>query len=445
MSNIQFEKFHYQSLEELDAKFDELGWNIPIQQNFGNLSSPVQISGKTIPNRIAYQPMEGCDGTPSGSPDELTIRRYLRFAKGGPGIIWFEAVAIEQEGRANPRQLFLREDNLEDFRSLVSQIKKTCLEENGYEPIVIMQATHSGRYSKPNGFPEPIIAYNNPIFEGDSPIPKDRIITDEKLRELEKKMAVTAQLAERAGFDGVDVKCCHRYLNCELLSAYTREGDYGGSFENRTRFLRNCIHNIQAVVSPDFIVTTRLNVYDGFEYPYSFGEDRSSKMRPDMTEPLQLLGLLQSDGIELIDITMGNPYVNPHVNRPYDGGPYVPNEHPLNGVGRMLHYTGELQQHYPDMKIICSGLSYLREFTPYVAAGLIEDNMTTFAGVGRMTFAYPDFARDVCIRKTVDKGQVCIACGGCSKIMRAGSTPGCIIRDKELYMPLYQKYVINKG
>ena len=73
---------------------------------------------------------------------------------------------------------------------------------NGYAPVVIMQATHSGRYSKPHGVPAPLIAYNNPIFEKDSPISSDRIVTDEYLDRVGEALVKGAVLAEKAGFDG---------------------------------------------------------------------------------------------------------------------------------------------------------------------------------------------------------------------------------------------------
>lgn len=441
---MAFEKFHYKSLTELTDTLKEQGYPLPAREDYSVLATPVVIGGKTIPNRIAYQPMEGCDGTFSGSPDTLTVRRYRRFAKGGPGLIWFEATAITEDGRANPRQLWLREENKEDFRAIVRMIKDTCREENGFEPLVIMQATHSGRYSKPHGKPEPIIAYNNPIFEGDKPLSPDHIITDERLRELEEDMVRSALLAQEVGFDGVDVKCCHRYLNCELLSAYNRPGEYGGSFENRTRFYLNCVRKVKKAVRSDFIVTSRLNVYDGFPYPYGFGVAPGEDLTPDMTEAKKLIGLLAQEGIELIDITMGNPYFNPHVNRPFDGGPYVPQEHPLLGVGRMLHYTGELQKAYPQLKIICSGTSYLREYLPNIGAGLVEEGMTSLVGIGRMAFAYPDFAKDVVAGK-IEKNKVCITCGMCSMIMRNGSTPGCVVRDGEVYLPLFKEHVQDRN
>lgn len=143
---------------------------LPLDEDISVLQTPVSFQGRTLPNRIAVQPMEGCDGTGDGAPDVLTRRRYQRFAFSGAGLIWLEAVAIRQDGRANPRQLYLHEGNLDAFRCMVEEIREISLKENGFAPLLILQATHSGRYSKPNGYPEPIIAYHNPIFEKDNPI-----------------------------------------------------------------------------------------------------------------------------------------------------------------------------------------------------------------------------------------------------------------------------------
>ena len=61
------------------------------------LNTSIEIHNRNLPNRIVFQPMEGCDGTPSGGIGELTRRRYLRFAQSGAGIIWFEATAVTGE------------------------------------------------------------------------------------------------------------------------------------------------------------------------------------------------------------------------------------------------------------------------------------------------------------------------------------------------------------
>ena len=430
----------YTTLQEFHTQNQELGTALPFTPDVAALAAPLAVGSKTIPNRLACQAMEGCDGTADGSPDLLTKRRYERFAKGGAGLIWFEATAVMEEGRANPRQLYITENNLDHFKRQVEAIKETALRENGYAPVVIIQATHSGRYSKPNGTPAPLIAYNNPIFEKDSPIASERIVTDDYLDRVGEALVQGAVLAEKAGFDGVDIKCCHRYLNRELLSAYDRPGKYGGSLENRTRLLRESVQGAIESCSKDFLVSSRLNVYDGFAWPYGFGVSNSGSLDFDPTEPEWLIRELYRSGVRLLNITMGNPYFNPHVNRPYAQGGYQPPEHPLVGVARMLEGIATLKKATPQMAMICSALSYLGVAAPNVAAAYVQEGSFDVAGFGRTIFAYPDFAKDILKNGAMDKSKICICCSKCTEIMRTpGGTPGCVIRDQEVYKPIYQQ------
>lgn len=433
------EKRVYMSSEKFLEQNHALNAGLPFSADIAVLREAKQIGRRMAHNRLACQAMEGCDGTADGSPDLLTNRRYERFARGGAGIIWFEATAVMEEGRANPRQLYISEKNLDNFKKQVQAIKETCLSENGFEPLVIMQATHSGRYSKPHGNPAPVIAYNNPVFEKDHPISSDRIATDAYLDRVGEALVEGAELAEKAGFDGVDIKCCHRYLNSELLSAYTRGGRYGGSLENRTRLLRESIQGSIQVTSGSFLVSSRLNIYDGFEYPYGFGVKDGAGLAFDPSEPVWLIKELKKYGVALLNITMGNPYFNPHVNRPYAVGGYEAPEHPLCGVARMLHGIAEVKSQVPEMNLICSGLSFLGVAAPNVAAAYIQNGCFDFAGFGRTIFAYPEFANDVLKRGEMDKNKICICCSKCTEIMRAGGTPGCVIRDKDVYLPIHRK------
>ena len=221
-----WDSFHYNTLEELKQAAASVGEDLPLSENISLLNQPLQIWQHTLPNRLAIQPMEGCDGEVDGSPGELTFRRYRRFAESGGALIWEEATAIVPEGRANPRQLMLTEKNLDSFRRLTDEIREYSQRKNGFAPLLILQATHSGRYSKPQGTPAPLIAYHNPIFEQKVPIDDARIVSDDYLKRLPEQYAKTAVLAAKAGFDGVDIKACHRYLMSELLSAYTRPGLY---------------------------------------------------------------------------------------------------------------------------------------------------------------------------------------------------------------------------
>lgn len=430
----------YADFNEFIKQNRELDTELPFSENTAVLGRSLLIGNKEIHNRLACQAMEGCDGNSDGTPGELTLRRYDRFAKGGAGLIWYEATAVLPEGKANPRQLYICKDNLDAFKRQVEIIKETALKENGFEPIVIMQATHSGRYSKPEGAPAPLIAYNNPIFEKDNPISSDRIVTDDYIDTVLDALINASILAEKAGFDGVDIKACHRYLNCELLSAYERKGKYGGSFENRTRLLRESILGAMEVTDKNFIVSSRMNVYDGFPYPYGFGVSENGDINPDFTEPIKLISILSSYGVKLLNITMGNPYFNPHVNRPFAKGGYTHEEHPLEGVARMLKGIAEIKQAVPSINIISSALSYLGVAAPFVAAAFIEQGLFDIAGFGRTIFAYPDFASDILKNGEMNKNKICICCSKCTEIMRTpGGTPGCVIRDRDIYAPIYKK------
>ena len=418
---------------------------LPFSEDLSALAKPLTVGTVTAPNRLVCQPMEGCDGTADGRPDELTLRRYDRFAKGGAGLIWVEASAVLPEGRANPRQLYLSRETLDSFKALADRIRETALKENGAVPLLILQLTHSGRYSKPNGVPEPLIAYNNPIFEKDAPIDPARIVSDEYLDRVGEALVAGAQLAEEAGYDGADIKCCHRYLNSELLSAFNRPGRYGGSFENRTRLLLESVSGAREVCGKDFLITTRMNVYDGFPYPYGFGVSPEGGTDFDPTEATRILRELSTRGMKLVNVTMGNPYFNPHVNRPFAAGAYEPPEEPLTGVARMLLGTAELKRRVPELAIITSAASYLGTAAPGVLAALIREGGADLAGFGRQCLAYPDFARDI-LQGGMDPQKICLCCSKCTEIMRKpGGTPGCAIRDREVYLPIYRKLVMGEA
>lgn len=400
--------------------------------------SSLNINGKAIENRIVFHPMEGCDGTFAGAIDELTRRRYLRFAKSGAGIIWFEATAVTNEGRANPRQLFLNEETKDTFKTLIKEIKAVSLEENGFEPVVIVQLTHSGRFSKPNGTPEPIVAYRNPHWEIGKEDQPYVIATDDYCKTISQKYYDAAVLAQEVGFDGVDIKCCHGYLFNEFLSAKERGGEYGGSLENRTKLYFECIDAVKKAVSDDMIITTRLNACDCFPYPYGYGVDADNNI--DLTETKIIIKALYDKGIRLINLTLGNPYLIPHINRPCMNAP----EDGEVGMKRIYGVTEELKSEFKDMIFVASGLTYPGADAMDYAEKMIAAGVADMAGFGRLTFAYPEFYKDYLRNGELDSSKLCLKCSKCSQLMRAGTVAGCPIRDSEVYMPYYQKHVLGK-
>jgi len=437
------ERFLSRSLDALQKKIADLGLDLPVETDLSPLAHRVRIGRATTPNALGIHPMEGCDGTVDGKPDELTVRRYLRFAAGGAGLLWFEATAVVQEGRANPRQLLLVEENADAFRRLCEDALAAAHEANGPDhiPYTTIQLTHSGRYSRPVDKPAPIIAHHDGLLDEVLHVPEDQpLVSDDYLDRLQDRYVKAARLAHRCGFQGVDIKSCHRYLMSELLAAHTRPGKYGGSFENRTRLLLSVVRRVREEI-PELDLTVRLNVYDGHPYPWGWGVSRHDPAVPDMTEPLRLIGLLKEAGVVLINVTAGNPYFTPHINRPFDTnviGGYTPDEHPLVGVTRLVHLARQVKETYPDLIVVGTGYSWLRQHLGNVAAGVLRRGWADIVGVGREAFAYPDFARDLLTKGEMKSRGVCITCSRCTQIMRDHGRAGCVLFDREVYGPIYE-------
>ncbi len=421
-------RFSFRTIEELKAGLTD-GTRLPLSKKTDILFEKLSVGGRTLANRIVYQPMEGCDASADGGPSEMTRQKYFGFAGGGPGLIWFEAVAIMPQARAQKNQLVLTEKNLGSFQRLVAETKELTLRKYGYEPVLVLQMTHSGRYSRPDGLPAPIVAYRHPLYEAKQPVGPECVIMDEGLSAAEEKYGECARLAQRAGFDGVDLKCCHGYLANELLSAYHREGPYGGSLQNRSRFLMNSFEAVRAATGSGFLSTLRLNVYDGVDYPYGFGASPITPGGEDLTEAIALVDELRNRfGLALLNVTVGNPYYAPHINRPYDNGAYVPEEEPMASVERFVRCTSQIQRAFPELCVVHSGLSYLRHLSPYLAAGIVESQYAGLAGFGRLALRYDDFAADLRDKGAIDPEQTCITCGACAKNLRAGKPAGCVVK-----------------
>ena len=437
------ERFRFKTLDQLRAKTDELGLDIPFTEDVEILRTPVRYGKGTAPNRLACHPMEGCDGKVNGAPSDLTIRRYRRFGDGGSGLIWFEACAITRESRANPRQLWIHEEILQDYKDLVDITLEAARKSMDHRPFLVLQLTHSGRYSRPVNKPQPIIAHHSKVLDPKHHLPDDYpLISDDELDRLQDTYVEAAQLAQAAGFDAVDIKSCHRYLISELFASSTRENSrYGGPYENRVRLLLETAAKIRKAL-PDLEVTSRLNVYDAIEYPYGWGVNRDDYRKPDLEEPLRLVGQLRDLGYHGLNVTIANPYFNPHYGRPFDlpiQGGYVPEEHPLQGVERLLHMARSVQTAYPDMTIVGTGYSWLRQFVPNVAAAMVQQGWNKIAGLGRGGFAYPDFAKDIIKNGKMEGRKTCIACSSCTQIMRDDGCTGCVPRDPDPYQRIYKE------
>lgn len=416
------------------------------------LAKPLERARGTIGNRFCILPMEGWDGSRDGKPTDLTRRRWENFGRSGAKFIWGgEAVAVRHDGRANPNQLLINDANLSELEALQALLVDTHQAEFGRtdDLLVGLQLTHSGRFARPNdkAMLEPRTAYHHSVldqkFNAADPA---CLLTDDDLKRLRDDFIAAASKAELAGYSFVDIKHCHGYLGHELLSSFDRPGIYGGSFENRTRFLREIVDGL-SVEAPNLELAVRVSAFDfvpfspGEEgtgepsatgaYPHAFGGDGSG-LGIDLAEPARFLELLAELEIELVCVTCGSPYYNPHIQRPAlfppsDG--YLPPEDPLVGVARQISATQALKALHPSSIIVGSGYSYLQEWLPNVGQRVIRDGMGDFVGLGRMVLSYPELPADVIAGNPLARKRICRTFSDCTTAPRNGIVSGCFPLD----------------
>lgn len=447
-------------IDRLRAYLDELGIDLPVDEEVQTgpdapLAAPLETSAGTIGNRFAVLPMEGWDGTTDGLPTDLVRRRWRRFGAGGSKLIWGgEAVAVRPDGRANPNQLCITEANAEAIgelrQGLVDAHEEACGRTD--DLLVGLQLTHSGRFARPapEGVLKPMILYSHPQLADKYGIPSDLpVLTDDQIDELIADFVDAAERAHQAGFAFVDIKHCHGYLGHEFLSSYDRPGRYGGSFENRTRFLATIVSGIRERV-PELHIGTRLSAYDfrPFEmgadrvgvpmavdgpYRHAFGgDDEGLAPEPGLSEPKAFLDLLVELGIDLVCLSAGSPYYNPHMQRPAFFPPsdgYQPPEDPLIGVARQIANHAELKRHRPELTVVGTGYSYLQEWLPNVGQHVVRTGMADVIGLGRMALSYPDLPNDVMSGGALVRKKVCRTFSDCTTAPRNGMISGCFPLD----------------
>jgi 2,4-dienoyl-CoA reductase-like NADH-dependent reductase (Old Yellow Enzyme family) len=448
----------------LDLPCDEAitaGAASPLTQPIGHIS----INGKKIGNRYAVQPMEGWDCTTSGGITDEVVRRWQRFGESGAKLIFGgEAMAIRPDGRANPNQLMINEET----KSGLAKLRETLLEAHkarfgSTDDLVIgFQLTHSGRFCKPNDKArmEPRVAYRHPILDKKFHVTSDdQVWTDSEIERLIEAYVAAAKIAWDVGADFVDIKHCHGYMLHEFLSAFTRPGKYGGSFENRTRILREIIAGIRASGNK-IELGVRLSAFDFvpfkpdpalsrpgklgpgipedfshcLPYRYAFGVNQNNPVEHDLSETFQFVDLCAQLGVKVVNLSAGSPYYNPHIQRPAAYPPsdgYQPPEDPLVGVARQVNAARQVRARAPkNLLLIGTGYSYLQEYLPHVAQYVVREGWADMIGLGRMVLSYPGILADAIEKGALATKSICRTFSDCTTAPRNGMISGCYPLDK---------------
>jgi 2,4-dienoyl-CoA reductase-like NADH-dependent reductase (Old Yellow Enzyme family) len=424
-----------------------------------------KAEGPRVENRWVIHPMEGWDGTREGKPTELTRRRWRRFGQSGAGWIWGgEAVAVRADGRANPHQLLINEENAPTLGALRRELLEAAriaaegddARVSGRPPLVGLQLTHSGRWSRPTeaGL-APRIAFRHPILDARVGVTDDSaLLSDRELEDLIGDYARAAALAQAEGFDFVDLKHCHGYLLHEFLSARHRPGRFGGPLlEDRTRL---CFEILDAVrdAAPGLAVGVRLSAFDRVPHrpaetdqadekrglgpgtpephpvPYDlgFGVDAQAPEQSDLGEAIALMRSLVRAGVRWFNVSAGSPYYVPHIQRPAAFPPsdgYAPPEDPLMGVARLLQAARTLKREVPEAIVVSSGWTYLQDYLPHTAQACVREGWFDAVGLGRMVLSYPELPADVMAGRPLQRRLLCRTFSDCTTAPRNGMVSGC--------------------
>lgn len=247
------------------------------------LFSPFTIKDVTLKNRIVMSPM--CmysAANKKGFLEDFHFTHYISRAVGQVGLIILEATAVTPEGRISELDLGIWEDDhIIKLAELVQQIKS-------YGAKTGIQLAHAGRKSNVSG---DIFAPSSIPFDQNSPTPKE--LTKEQIKETVEKFQLGAKRAKDAGFDIIEIHAAHGYLINEFLSPLSnkRNDEYGGSLENRYRFLKEVIQAVRKVwEGPLFVRVSASDYVEGGS---------------TINDYVQIAKWLKEDGVDLIDVSSG--------------------------------------------------------------------------------------------------------------------------------------------
>jgi NADPH2 dehydrogenase len=439
----------------LDRASINIGFDEHLESgNDAPLAQALNVDGVRVGNRFCILPMEGWDGTADGEPSDLTTRRWRNFGLSGAKLIWGgEAVAVRPEARANPNQLVINDRTQRSLAVLRSELIAAHADAFGSRAaddlFIGLQLTHSGRFARPveKHVPAPLAAHRHPLLDKRFPGGL-HVLTDGEIDRIALEFIRAARQAFDAGYQFVDIKHCHGYFAHELLGAHRRAGKYGGSLENRTRFMRDVIDGIRAEV-PGLLVGVRLSVFDvvpfkkdplgrgiaemaGDADSHAFGLLEDEDIDRALDESRAILQMLEARRVKWICVTAGSPYYCPHVQRPAlfppaDG--YDPPEDPLRGVARQIDATARLKAAFPNLVFVGSAYSYLQEWLPHVAQHNVRNGLTDFVGLGRVALSYPDLPADVLRGTPLRRKSICRTFSDCTTGPRLGLVSGCFPLD----------------
>jgi len=322
--------------------------------------------GVTIPNRIAKSALSEGIAEKAGNPSEKLFNLYKRWGEGGSGILFSGNTMVDRRHLTNADIMIAEKENpfLEDYRKLadLAQVNGTHL---------WMQVSHPGRQA-------PIYLDPAPVSASDVGMPskmyaQPRPLPEEEILDLIERFGDTALIAKQAGMKGAQIHGAHGYLVSQFLSPLTnkREDQWGGSLENRARFVLEIYKNMRRKCGPEFPIGIKINSAD-FQRG-AFTEEES----------MQVIQWLDEAGMDLIEVSGGT----------YERAAMVGTQHKESTIKREAYFLEFIQK---VRKLVKAPLMLTGGFrTVETMNAAIENGELDFIGLGRPFCLFPDVAKEL--------------------------------------------------
>lgn len=353
---------------------------------FTHIFSKGRIGTLELKNRVVMSPMGNYLANPDGSVSDADIAFYTARAKGGVGLIFTECMIVDyRRGKGNMHQIAVADDRY------IPGLKRLADSIHAHDARIIGQIYHPGRQGV-SAINENLPMLAPSAIECGVVHQPTAAMTTAEVEDMIAKFAAAALRLKQAGLDGVEVHGAHGYLVNEFLSPYTnrREDRYGGTFENRLRFLAEIVEGIRRTCGPDFPLVVRLSVDEFVEGQPSLKLDDGVRIAQD----------LEKLGVDAIDVSAGI-YETMSVS-------WEPTSY---GQGWKLYLSEAVKK---AVKVPVIGVAAIRD--PAFADKVLAEGKLDFVGSARQHFADPEWANKA-KEGRVDDIRRCISCLFCMETL----------------------------
>lgn len=367
------------------------------------LASSGKIGSVKIKNRMVMAPMGDLTANPDGTVSDKTVAYYSARAKGGIGLIITGIVRINNEdGTAGPNQLSLADDKyIPGFKRLVDEV-------HSHGAKIFPQIQHSGRQGvaaltgsdhvlAPSAIPSAVMQQPT------------KALTLEQIKTLIGQFGDTARRAMEAGCDGVEIHAAHGYLIEQFLSPFSnkREDEYGGSFDNRMRFLREIIQDVKDKTKDDFAISVRLSV-DEFIDDLGINEEHI-----DLEEGIKIAKAIEKEGVDALNVSCGT---------------YESMNFAIEPVSVEPGWRRDFIKAVKD-EINLPVIAVAKFRTPEMAEEFLNDGVLDFVSFGRPLLADPEFPNKAMAKEDLRVNR-CISCLFCFDELNKGSHVVCAVNPR---------------